>query len=779
MPDDQEVASLQATFTADDSEFQGVAQGILDALGGIGDSVMSLASPLSDLFTGSLDAAANHQVALVRLDALYKNLSATTTQSDTSVGHWAVTTEATGAKAEKWGQQLDLLNARLSDNEARLSKAKGTHAALQVTIQQEQQQIGKLTDELGLNTAGQKYWVSGSNAMLGAAKPTEQSLIDLSSALSKTTEYSRDSVLGVEALMLPYQNLGASIIPGLTQATLDVAAATGIDATSAAKTLAKAEDDPIKGATMLRRANIQLTASETDKIQALQLSGDLYGAQKSLLDDIEARYGGVANAIGGTFQGQLAIFNNTLNDAAATIGGVFLPALTAIVDFGTQLVTNFETLDPGIQQTAALFAAAGAAVMLLASPLGALVVPITLIAGAIVGVNAIWQSNWLGIASAVSNAWGTIQPDLVIIQQAFQGFMANLFPAQQAVIPDSVFDHVSGQIADGIKKQNAAAQTSNNVPFLTHLVDAIEAFAPQFARAFQDMLTKGVNAGVGWMETTGIPALTSEVGKLIAPLESGLGTALANISPVGIVAAVVIGGLVIELGLLQAIAIGGALVTGLSAIAASLGAILVVATPLILPLLVIGAIVAAYATNFLGVRDAINQMGTVLKNVIGDGLTMLGTFTDGIATQVGKWLTTLEDFGKSVIRDVLPPLEALLNLIMFADVAMGKTSQAGQIALTLATVQSYAGMTTPGKAIGGKYGNSPFIAGEWGRELVMPSDSGGGGSVMSARATREMLGGSGSNSGHTWNNAQISVNANDPAQFARELKKVSDRNTGR
>jgi len=78
-----------------------------------------------------------------------------------------------------------------------------------------------------------------------------------------------------------------------------------------------------------------------------------------------------------------------------------------------------------------------------------------------------------------------------------------------------------------------------------------------------------------------------------------------------------------------------------------------------------------------------------------------------------------------------------------------------------------------GKATGGQV-TGPHLVGEWGPELFMPSS---GGSIMSARQTREMMGGG---SGGRTNNfhGNITVMANDPDRLYELLRRETDRRVG-
>ena len=97
-------------------------------------------------------------------------------------------------------------------------------------------------------------------------------------------------------LLLTFTKIGKDIFPDATAAVLDMAAALGTDANSAAKTLGKALQDPIKGMTALRRVGVILTEEQERQVKALIKQNDLYGAQRIILGEVEKKYHGVAQA---------------------------------------------------------------------------------------------------------------------------------------------------------------------------------------------------------------------------------------------------------------------------------------------------------------------------------------------------------------------------------------------------------------------------------------------------------------------------------------------------
>ena len=157
--------------------------------------------------------------------------------------------------------------------------------------------------------------------------------IDLASALQKVTKFSDEQIISAEAILLRFRSIGKEIFPRATEASLDLAEALGIDATSAATMLGKALSSPGEGVARLKAAGVDFTKAQEDMIKKMTLSGDTAGAQRLILDELSKTTGGAATEAGKTFAGQIEILRNQFSDTLETIGGQFLPGLTNLTTF--------------------------------------------------------------------------------------------------------------------------------------------------------------------------------------------------------------------------------------------------------------------------------------------------------------------------------------------------------------------------------------------------------------------------------------------------------------
>jgi hypothetical protein len=164
----------------------------------------------------------------------------------------------------------------------------------------------------------------------GAAGVTAQMANDLASALQKTTRFEDDTVLGAENLLLTFTNIGKDVFPATVQAAADLSTAMGQDLNTSAMQLGKALNDPVAGMGALQRVGVTFSDQQKEVIKNLVETGDVAGAQKIILEELNKEFGGSAEAAGKTFAGQLDILKNSLGDVKEQVGNALLPVLSEL-----------------------------------------------------------------------------------------------------------------------------------------------------------------------------------------------------------------------------------------------------------------------------------------------------------------------------------------------------------------------------------------------------------------------------------------------------------------
>jgi phage-related protein len=166
----------------------------------------------------------------------------------------------------------------------------------------------------------------------GAAHVSAKQVGELATAISNKTGIDDEAVQSASNLLLTFTNVrnevgkGNDVFDQATQAAADLGATMGKDPKSAAIQLGKALNDPTKGITALTRSGVSFTDQQKKQIAQMQKSGDLMGAQKVILKEVNREFGGAA-AASSTAGEKAAVAWGNLKEQ---IGTVLLPILDKV-----------------------------------------------------------------------------------------------------------------------------------------------------------------------------------------------------------------------------------------------------------------------------------------------------------------------------------------------------------------------------------------------------------------------------------------------------------------
>jgi hypothetical protein len=191
------------------------------------------------------------------------------------------------------------------------------------------------------------------------ANGTAKDIANLAGSLENLTATEAETIQEGANLLLTFKNIqnqagaGNDIFNQTTAAMVDVARAMGTSASTEAIRLGKALNDPIKGISALSRVGIQFTEDQKAQIKALQQSGDLMGAQKIILAELQSQFGGSGAAYAKTFSGQLELMGHELGTIGEEATMAVMPALQGMVGqlrelipvIGPQLKAAIESVD--------------------------------------------------------------------------------------------------------------------------------------------------------------------------------------------------------------------------------------------------------------------------------------------------------------------------------------------------------------------------------------------------------------------------------------------------
>ena len=174
-------------------------------------------------------------------------------------------------------------------------------------------------------------------SMGNSAGVTAQHIQDLAGNLERLTASEAETIQEGANLLLTFRNIqnqvGANndIFDQAVTMSVDLARAMGTEASGEAIRLGKALNDPTKGVAALTRVGVSFTEQQKEQIKTLQESGDLLGAQKIILGELQAQFGGSGQAYAATFAGQVELLNHELGALGEEATMVVMPALQTMV----------------------------------------------------------------------------------------------------------------------------------------------------------------------------------------------------------------------------------------------------------------------------------------------------------------------------------------------------------------------------------------------------------------------------------------------------------------
>lgn len=243
---------------------------------------------------------------------------------------------------------------------------------------------------------------------------------DLAAQFQKTTAFSDDLVLEMEALLVQVGNVMPRDMEKALTAATNLAAGLGIDLRTATMLVGKA----FEGETgTLKRYGIVIdeTKLKTDGAAAV-------------LEAINDKFGGQAQAQVETYTGKLAQFNNQINDSQEHIGGLISQGLTPLFDAFSALPGPLQDVVGGISTLSPSFQNLALGLLAIGGPSGAA----TLASGAIGGLGAACAALWpvvaVGATAWVSWELGTVIGDVTGLTNGIENLTGRVMGLSQEEI---------------------------------------------------------------------------------------------------------------------------------------------------------------------------------------------------------------------------------------------------------------------------------------------------------------------------------------------------------
>lgn len=318
--------------------------------------------------------------------------------------------------------------------------AAGVYAVKAVEAANESWKVGKALEQAAKNAG--TFGATDKDI----AKATD-ALKDHAKTLAELTGIDDEVLLSMEKTWMSVPTLaalGTDGIQHLAEVAADVAAGTGKDVESIGNAFVKVAGDSETAMSKLLRAGIVFTDEQKNTYQAMLDANDEIGAQTYLIDQLDAKYKGMAEASASPIDRMNRMwenFNETVGEALMpaleelapklgealnqmvekqsfqdfiqTLGDVMMGTVDAFSKFSDWYADNTDlanAIGTAIGIIAIALGVATAAVWafniaLYANPIGLVVAAIVIGVGLIVA--AIWliASNWQSISKAISLAW--------------------------------------------------------------------------------------------------------------------------------------------------------------------------------------------------------------------------------------------------------------------------------------------------------------------------------------------------------------------------------------
>lgn len=284
-----------------------------------------------------------------------------------------------------------------------------------------------------------------------AANVTKKQLDGMSQTLEKVTGVEAESVTQGQNMLLTFTKIkngvgeGNDIFDQATKAMLDMGTGmnggvvpAGEQLKTTAIQLGKALNDPIKGVGALSKVGVQFTKDQKEQIKTMVESGDVMGAQKIILAELNTQFGGSAEAFGATTAGKVAKLKNNFGNVTEELAANFLPTVIQVVDKVSGMMQAFTKLSAEkkkfIYIALGVVAALGpiiyivglliTSITFLISPMGLIVAALALMA---VGLVVLYKKSekFRQIVAQVGEVIGTAFGDMVAV------FKKDFLPAIQ------------------------------------------------------------------------------------------------------------------------------------------------------------------------------------------------------------------------------------------------------------------------------------------------------------------------------------------------------------
>lgn len=177
-----------------------------------------------------------------------------------------------------------------------------------------------------------------------AAGRSFEQLVKQANELQKVTLFTDDQIEESQSILLTFTKVKDVIFDEAIPAIADYSTKMSIDMKSATVQVGKALNDPIKGMASLSRAGVQFTEEQKEVIKQMVKTGDIAGAQRVILKELETQFGGSAKAAAEAGLGPFQLFSQRMGEIKESIGEVIVNGLQKLAPFLSGVAVFMEKL---------------------------------------------------------------------------------------------------------------------------------------------------------------------------------------------------------------------------------------------------------------------------------------------------------------------------------------------------------------------------------------------------------------------------------------------------
>lgn len=297
-----------------------------------------------------------------------------------------------------------------------------------------------------------------------AAWVTQGHIETLAGQLEMLTATEAESVQEGANLLLTFKNIqnqagaGNNIFDQAVMSMTDMARAMGTDAAGGAIQLGKALNDPVAGIAALSRVGVTFTGDQEAMIRSMVAAGDVMGAQKIILAELNSQFGGSGEAYAATYAGQVDLLKHSFGGFSEALLGGVMPVLAqlagmgstafnwlseqpAVTGFGQSIVDAFSRMQEVLAPVGQAFAPVLNAFSQLAGPVMQLVTafsPLGLVLQGLTPVLPVITNLLTQVASILNGALTAALPVVTGLVEQLAGFLSGALSAVLPIVANMV-----------------------------------------------------------------------------------------------------------------------------------------------------------------------------------------------------------------------------------------------------------------------------------------------------------------------------------------------------